>query len=781
MCNAWCKGFVEKTLPQWPAKPAVLEVGSRNVNGSVRDILAPLVSRYVGCDLEAGDGVDVVADATRLTDVFPPESFDVVISTEMLEHVPDWPAAWAQMMGVLRPGGLLVLSTRSPGFPLHDYPGDFWRFTAQDMGVILDGVAERLMVDADPTLGYPCGIGVLARKQPQVDLQAWQAKLAASVPIYQMQACVRLTHQAFASGIAATGPLAPLRKRILDLEQKLFDAQIALLSGQQTEWRLEETERRLEGAESRLEAASAELKRAQTRMLALEGTLQAWHASVFGRLSRVADYGLAIIKLPWRAARCLVDPELRRHALNHVARHWRTHGGRRKIDELPGLEWLLEKLQLNTPANQVHHGLERCLTRQDELTYREMIGPLQQMGEGKPSAVIRPSSLAEAHPPERGRKRILFVCGEFPNPVHGGGGRVADFVKALSLQHEIYVAAWYERSRDHKSYAELAPYCRRLLGLSYEDLERGCGDRLLDLVEGRPVDVVHYEWPRSLHSFDRRLGRHHVYTHMEAVSCSLWMDLCRLPPLTSDWLKRFTELLIMLKVEILDAAKADAQVVVTAKDGAFLSRFAAGRDFYVVNHGIDRAEFTRMDSPAEPDALVFTGNFAHYPNVDAVHYFMRDIYPSIRAAVPGVRVWFVGSNPPEAVRRYADKERIMVTGYVDDIRPFIQKAAVCIAPLISGAGLRTKVVQYAALRRPSVVTPIAAEDLLFETDRELCVADGADSFARQVIALLRDPALAATIAERAYERAVREYDNVNIAEHGLNTLYRLLDQPREQP
>ena len=89
MCNAWCKGFVEKTLPQWPAKPAVLEVGSRNVNGSVRDILAPLVSRYVGCDLEAGDGVDVVADATRLTDVFPPESFDVVISTEMLEHVPD--------------------------------------------------------------------------------------------------------------------------------------------------------------------------------------------------------------------------------------------------------------------------------------------------------------------------------------------------------------------------------------------------------------------------------------------------------------------------------------------------------------------------------------------------------------------------------------------------------------------------------------------------------------------------------------------------------------------
>lgn len=775
MCNVWCKGFVRKTVPQWPVMPAVLEVGARNVNGSVRDILEPLTSRYVGCDLEAGEGVDVVADATRLTDVFPPESFDVLVSTEMLEHVPDWPAAWAQMLTVLRPGGLFILSTRSPGFPLHDYPGDFWRFNARDIGVILEGVADILMVDKDLTLGYPCGIGVLARKRPQIDLQAWQARLSAAVPIYQMQACERMTHQAFAAGISNDGPLAPLREKVLDLEQRLFDAQIAMLDNRQAELELE-----LEATKLRLEGVQAELKRTQTRSLALEATLQAWHASVFGRLSRVANYGLAFLKWPWRAARCLIDPGLREQALNHMARRWRKHGIRRKIGELPGLEWLLGKLQLDLPADQVHHGLERSLTRQDEATYREMIGPLQQMGEGKPSTVIRPSSLVATYPPEHKRKRILFVCGEFPNPLHGGGGRVADFVKALSLQHDIYVAAWYERVRDHKSYTELAPYCRRMLGLSFEDLERGCSDRLFKLIGERPVDVVHYEWPRSLRSFDRRLGRHHIYTHMEAVSCSLWMDLRRLPPLTYEWLKRFTELLIMLKVEILDADKADAQVVVTAKDGAFLSRFAAGREFYVVNHGIDRAEFSRMDCPSDPNTLVFTGNFTHYPNVDAVHYFMRDIYPAIRAAVPEVRVWFVGSNPPDAVRKYEEKDRIMVTGNVEDIRPFIQKATICIAPLVSGAGLRTKVVQYAALRRPSVVTPIAAEDLLFEAGRDLCVADNAEAFANQVITLLRDPDLAATIADRAYERAVREYDNVNIAEHSLNTLYHLLDQQRGQ-
>lgn len=779
MCNVWCKDFVGRTLTEWPAAPEVLEVGARNVNGSVRERVGAHASRYVGCDLEPGDGVDVVADATRLSEVFAPESFDVVISTEMLEHVPDWPAAWAEMLTVLRPGGLMILSTRSPGFPLHDYPGDFWRFSTQDVCRILDEVTDVLQIEPDATLGYACGIGVVARKRPHVDLHAWRAALSATVPVYQMQACVRLTCDAFKTGLPATGPLKPLQERIVALEQKAFDAQIDALRGRQAEARLEASENRLAETEHRLEEASEALDRAQLRALALEGTLQAWQGSVFGRLSRIADQGLAVAALPWRAGRCLLDTELRRRTFNHLERRWLARGGCRRIGELPELEWLLGKLELDIPADQVTARLGRCLTRQDEASYRAMIGALRRMGEGRPSVVVRPASLTAAQPTDIGRKRILFVCGEFPNPVHGGGGRVADFIKALSARHEVYVAAWYARPRDHKTYVELAPYCRRLLGLGFEDLERGCADRLFDLLDGRPADVVHYEWPRALNSFDRRLGRHHVYTHMEAVSCSLWMDLLRLPPLSPDWLKRLTELLVMLKVEILDAAKADAQVVVTAKDGAFLSRFAAGCDYYVVNHGIDRAEFTRMDRPPEPATLVFTGNFTHYPNVDAVHYFMRDIYPAIRAAVPGVRVWLVGANPPEAIRNYQCEGQVTVTGFVPDIRPYIQKASICIAPLISGAGLRTKVVQYAALRRPSVVTPIAAEDLLFETGSEIRVADGAAAFAREVVALLNNPDLASAIAERARVRAMREYDNATIAERSLNGLYRLLEQEKE--
>lgn len=127
--------FVGGVLPkQEVAGKRVLEVGSLNVNGSPRQFIVPLgPSEYIGCDLVAGNGVDQIANARFLVQTFGMNSFDIVISTEMLEHVPDWKTCISQMKRVLKPGGSLVLSTRSPGFPFHEYPLDCWRFTLDDM------------------------------------------------------------------------------------------------------------------------------------------------------------------------------------------------------------------------------------------------------------------------------------------------------------------------------------------------------------------------------------------------------------------------------------------------------------------------------------------------------------------------------------------------------------------------------------------------------------------------------------------------------------------------
>src|SRR4249919_3876522 len=132
----------------------VLEVGSLDVNGTVRPFVqARGPASYVGVDVIAGPAVDVVCDATDLVERFGPDAFDVVISTEMLEHAADWQAAVANMVTALRPGGVLVVTTRSPGFAYH-HPPDRWRFTQAAFSEILDrvGLERRVLMD-DPE--YP--------------------------------------------------------------------------------------------------------------------------------------------------------------------------------------------------------------------------------------------------------------------------------------------------------------------------------------------------------------------------------------------------------------------------------------------------------------------------------------------------------------------------------------------------------------------------------------------------------------------------------------------------
>lgn len=129
----------------------VIEVGSMNVNGSLRSHVEALdpVS-YIGIDFIAGLGVDVVCDVCIAAKRFGKNSFDVVISTEMLEHAEDWRGAIAAMKRLLVPDGVIVLTARGPGFPLHGYPHDWHRFTPNDIRrIFADFQIDRLEADGE--------------------------------------------------------------------------------------------------------------------------------------------------------------------------------------------------------------------------------------------------------------------------------------------------------------------------------------------------------------------------------------------------------------------------------------------------------------------------------------------------------------------------------------------------------------------------------------------------------------------------------------------------------
>ena len=155
----------------------VLEVGACDVNGSVRPIIENLgPASYLGVDNTNGPRVDKVADCGDLIATFGWGAFDVVVSTEMLEHVADWRRCIANLAGVTAEEGLLVVTTRSPGYPYHAFPEDYWRYTPD----VLSGILTAIGLDVidcfpDPDAGMP---GVVAKARKPV---GWQIPAEASL------------------------------------------------------------------------------------------------------------------------------------------------------------------------------------------------------------------------------------------------------------------------------------------------------------------------------------------------------------------------------------------------------------------------------------------------------------------------------------------------------------------------------------------------------------------------------------------------------------------------
>lgn len=113
----------------------IVEVGSKYVNGSIQPIIKKYYhpKEYFGVDISPGKMVDLVLSVEELSNYFGADSFDTVISTEMIEHIKDWRLAINAMKTILKPNGTIFLTTRSKGFGYHGYPYDFWRYEVEDL------------------------------------------------------------------------------------------------------------------------------------------------------------------------------------------------------------------------------------------------------------------------------------------------------------------------------------------------------------------------------------------------------------------------------------------------------------------------------------------------------------------------------------------------------------------------------------------------------------------------------------------------------------------------
>ncbi len=218
-------------------------------------------------------------------------------------------------------------------------------------------------------------------------------------------------------------------------------------------------------------------------------------------------------------------------------------------------------------------------------------------------------------------------------------------------------------------------------------------------------------------------------------------------------------------------AAADATVAVSDADARSLLDVAPGARLTVVPNGVDTAHYEPSDpAGVDPALCVFTGKMDFRPNVDAVAWFCRRVWPQVQARRPDARLAIVGRDPVRRVGALAGPD-IEVTGIVEDVRPWLDRAGIVVVPMRVGGGTRLKVLEAMAVGKAIVATTMAVEGLAVTHGRELVLADAVDSQASAITDLMSDAGARAALGRRARALVERSYRWEHLVPD-IETLYR---------
>ena len=214
----------------------------------------------------------------------------------------------------------------------------------------------------------------------------------------------------------------------------------------------------------------------------------------------------------------------------------------------------------------------------------------------------------------------------------------------------------------------------------------------------------------------------------------------------------------------------DVKTIISEPDKALFPH-ERRNEILVIPNGVDHDYFNPQEREKLYD-LVFTGNMSYPPNVNAVEYLANEILPIVWKTLPDVKLYIAGATPDPKVKKAAS-ERIVVSGWLDDIRDAYAQSRVFIAPMRIGTGLQNKLLEAMSMRLPAITSPLANASLGAKPDEEILIGSNAEEMAQHIITLLTDQEKAERLALAGYNFTNRVYDwdkATAIMEHAMSQL-----------
>jgi polysaccharide biosynthesis protein PslH len=392
--------------------------------------------------------------------------------------------------------------------------------------------------------------------------------------------------------------------------------------------------------------------------------------------------------------------------------------------------------------------------------------------------------------------RVAFIVPYVPNQVRTRSYNLITYLSRLGHEVDVFTVGLGEV--DKKDADSLKSRCRAVY--YYEQpVWRSLWNSALAVPSSKPLQVVYSRQPDLVHHLGEIFGRdgsHAEYdiVHVEHLRGSEYGRFLksRFPGLPVVWdsvdcishlfrqaagqsTSLFGKLVSRFELDRTEKTEAalldifDHVLVTSSIDrSALLETVTNGKTpapISVLSNGVDQDYFQpNPDVTQEPETLVFSGKMSYHANISMVKYLVDKIMPLIWKRRPNVQLFVVGKDPSPEIKRMEENALIKVTGTVTDIRPFLWRSTIAVAPLVYGAGVQNKILEAMAVGMPVVTTTKALLSLGAVPDRDILLGDTPEEFSAAVLHLLDDPAKGRAVGQAGRQFVQHQHNWGKIAE-----------------